>query len=303
VGEAEAEHFRDSQGAPCEAQTMTFSRRKFLRLLASLALVPAAGGGGYLYATRLEPGWVEVTEVALTLPRLDAAFDGFRLVQISDLHYDLAWMTAERLQAVVDLVNVQVADAIALTGDFVSSGLTDAKREALVDSLGKLNKPTYAVLGNHDHWTAPQRVREIMRRTRMEDMSNRVITLRRGAAALHLAGVDDIWENQQRLEVVLKALPATGAAILLAHEPDYADTSAATGRFDLQLSGHSHGGQVRLPLLGAPILPWLGQKYPAGLYHVGTMAQYTNRGLGMVRPHVRFNCRPEITVFTLHPPG
>jgi predicted MPP superfamily phosphohydrolase len=86
--------------------------------------------------------------------------------------------------------------------------------------------------------------------------------------------------------------------VLLAHEPDFADTSAATGRFALQISGHSHGGQVRLPFMRL-VLPQLGEKYPMGLYQVGGMYQYTNRGLGMVSPRVRFNCRPEITILTL----
>jgi hypothetical protein len=116
---------------------------------------------------------------------------------------------------------------------------------------------------------------------------------------LHLAGVDDVWESQDRLDLVLEALPDAGAAILLAHEPDFADVSAAAGRFDLQLSGHSHGGQVIFPLRGPLVLPRYARKYPIGLYQVGGMLQYTNRGLGMIPPRVRFNCRPEVTVFTL----
>jgi predicted MPP superfamily phosphohydrolase len=98
---------------------------------------------------------------------------------------------------------------------------------------------------------------------------------------------------------VIDQLPADGAALLLAHEPDFADTSAATGRFDLQLSGHSHGGQVRVPLVGAPRLPPLGRKYPIGVYQVGSMLQYTSRGVGMIPPRVRFCCRPEIALLTL----
>jgi predicted MPP superfamily phosphohydrolase len=85
----------------------------------------------------------------------------------------------------------------------------------------------------------------------------------------------------------------------LVHEPDFADVGAQTGRFDLQLSGHSHGGQINFPLLGPPLLPPCARKYPLGRYQVGEMNLYTNRGLGMVPPKVRINCRPEITVFTL----
>ena len=118
-------------------------------------------------------------------------------------------------------------------------------------------------------------------------------------APLHIAGVDDLWTGQDRLDLVLERLPAEGAAILLVHEPDFANTSAKTGRFDLQLSGHSHGGQVSLPFLGPPILPRYARDYPVGRYQVGEMALYTNRGLGTVPPRVRINCRPEISLFIL----
>jgi predicted MPP superfamily phosphohydrolase len=85
----------------------------------------------------------------------------------------------------------------------------------------------------------------------------------------------------------------------MAHEPDFADERAETGRFDLQISGHSHGGQVDLPFIGAPVLPLWAHKYSRGLYQVRNMYQYTNVGVGMTPPYIRFNCRPEITVFTL----
>ncbi|HEY1013450.1 MAG TPA: hypothetical protein VGE07_12145, partial [Herpetosiphonaceae bacterium] len=123
---------------------------------------------------------------------------------------------------------------------------------------------------------------------------------------------DDCWRakehapplsvHEPRLRRLAAALPAEGAAVLLAHEPDIADLAAGTpfapGRFDLQLSGHSHGGQVRLPALGAPILPPYGQKYPAGLYQIGRLQLYTCRGVGSPR-RIRFNCRPELAMLTL----
>ena len=126
-------------------------------------------------------------------------------------------------------------------------------------------------------------------------------TLERGGALLHVAGLDDVWEDKHRLDRVLDILPGEGGSILLAHEPDIADEVAATGRFDLQISGHSHGGQVVIPLVGPPRLPPYGQKYPLGHYRIGPegMHLYTTRGIGMIRPYVRFNCRPEITVYTL----
>jgi predicted MPP superfamily phosphohydrolase len=125
------------------------------------------------------------------------------------------------------------------------------------------------------------------------------IALTREDATLYLAGVDDIWERQHDLSAALSGIPTNAPVVLLAHEPDYADEVTLTGKVGLQLSGHSHGGQVRLPLVGALELPWLGEKYDMGLYDVGGMALYVTRGVGMIAPHVRFNCRPEIAQIEL----
>lgn len=282
------------------------SRRAFLKMAGLSTLGAAAlGAGGVGYAYEVEPGWIDVTSLQLDLPRLPAEFDGYRILQVSDVHAD-EWMTPERLSEIVRLVNDQSPDLIAITGDFVTSedftevSASDAA-PGLIEPLGRL-KPrdsTVAVLGNHDHWADPELVRRVIRDSGITDLSNAVHTVERKDVKLHVAGVDDVMENQDRLDLVLDRLPSSGAAVLLAHEPDFAGTSAATGRFDLQLSGHSHGGQIRLPLLGAPVLPPLAREYPAGLYEVGEMVQYTNRGVGMIEPRVRFNCRPEITVLTL----
>ncbi|MEO0565880.1 MAG: metallophosphoesterase, partial [Chloroflexota bacterium] len=157
----------------------------------------------------------------------------------------------------------------------------------------------YAVLGNHDHWTDPDWIAHTLEASGVHVLRNHVCTLARGEARLHIAGVDDIYEKQHDLNAVLDAIPDDGAAVLLAHEPDFADESAATGRFDLQLSGHSHAGQIRLPGIGALWLPELGEKYPVGLYEIDGMYQYTSRGLGSLTPNVRFWCRPEVTQITL----
>jgi uncharacterized protein len=133
------------------------------------------------------------------------------------------------------------------------------------------------------------------------ELSNAVQTLERGAAKLHMAGLDSVlWKRANLNQVVEQLRIDDQAAILLVHEPDFADQVVQTVRFDLQLSGHSHGGQVVSPLLGPLVLTELGQKYVAGLYQVGNLQVYTNRGLGTAHTRVRFNCRPEITVITLH---
>jgi len=278
------------------------TRRGFLKLAGAGLALASTGGAGLVYANRIEPEMLAVEYVSPQLSRLHPAFEGYRILHISDIHMDHRHMTRERLMGIVSLVNAQQPDFVAITGDFVTRGKTETYRDSLIAPLSQLTARDGAggVLGNHDYWTGAAGVRDVIRQAGLIDLNNRVHTLQRGDAQLHIAGVDDVWENQQRLDRVLDALPATGAAVLLAHEPDFADDSAASGRFDLQLSGHSHGGQCVAPGGYMPLLPELGRKYPSGLYQVGDMWQYTNRGLGMVWfPQVRFNCRPEITVITL----
>lgn len=244
---------------------------------------------------------IEIRPIRLTLPHMSPAFHGYRIAHISDIHMDTE-MTAERLLEAVWLINQEQPDAVVITGDFVT---VKAERYAdeLVIALRQLTPKdaTFAVLGNHDHlpWSDPNIVRWALQESNVVDVSNDVYTLHRDDAMLHIAGVDDVTKGQDRLDLVLQKLPNRGAAILLCHAPDFADVSGSTQRFDLQLSGHSHGGQVSLPFLGAPFLPKNGRKYPAGCYQVNGMYQYTNRGLGAGRPHIRYNCRPEITMLTL----
>jgi len=281
---------------------MKISRRTFLKTLAAGSVTTAISGiGSWGYVTEIEPDWIEITQVRLTLPRLDPAFNGYRIAQISDIHID-TWLGGERLENIVHLINQQQPDLVTITGDFVTHSLR--YNADMITALRQLTPPdgTAAVLGNHDYWTDAPAIRQVIQRSSLVDVNNNVHVIQRGDARLHIGGVDDVMEGKSKLSQVLNRLPEQGAAILLAHEPDYADRSSVSGRIDLQISGHSHGGQVNLPIIGRPVLPSLGRKYPAGLYRVGEMYQYTNRGIGMVFPAVRLNCRPEITIFTLQSP-
>ena len=287
-------------------QSPRLTRRRFLKVLGGMTVGTAAMGlGGWTYATRIEPGWVETVRVELTLPRLTPAFDGFRLAQISDIHLSEA-MNGEQLAEACRMVLALQPDMVAISGDLIEE--RHNLRRALSDLLDGLRELTEQVqvvfvMGNHDYWTGAVSIREALKELKIVELRNDVLTLEREGQRLHAAGVDDAWEGKARLRDVLKKLPDDGAAFLLAHEPDYADVSARSGRFDLQISGHSHGGQVVLPWVGPPILPFYGRRYPSGLYHIGTMVQYTNRGLGTTSPHVRLNCRPEVTLFTLRAPA
>ena len=251
-----------------------------------------------------QPKEFKVEIVQLTLKRLPRAFARFRMVQISDIHMG-GWMNFERLQLVADLVMAQKPDVLLITGDFLKGRrFTQAARQGIEDLIRVLRPlaasiPSFAVLGNHDYHTNPAAIREMLRLCRITDLTNTVFTLERQGANLYLCGVDDVRHGDVRLNDVIAQLEEGSSAVLLAHEPDFADISAATGKFDLQVSGHSHGGQIVIPFYGPPRLPDSGRKYPSGLYKVGNMFQYTNRGVGMDRLAIRINCPPEITVFVL----
>jgi predicted MPP superfamily phosphohydrolase len=283
----------------------TITRHEFLKLMGMGfidLLLAALGGIGY--STLLEPGLFKIENVRLELKRLPKVFSGLRIAQISDIHMG-GWMNLERFQRVADLIAAQKPDLLFMTGDFLLGyEFTDAAPQLLQDLsavVTPLSKkiPSYAVLGNHDYRMNPDLVRQMLRSSGVTDLTNRVETLTREGQHLRLCGVDDVWYGDVRLEDVVAQLKDGDAAILLSHEPDFADTSAATGKFELQLSGHTHGGQIVVPFYGPPMLPHLGHRYPSGLYQVGSMLQYTNRGVGMHRLPIRFNCPPEITIFEL----
>jgi len=241
----------------------------------------------------------EVVPLNVNVPDLDPIFNGYRIVHISDIHLG-QWISAKRIEGVVNLVNKLKPDLVAITGDSVSYVVN----EPVLDMLRFLKnlKPkdvTVAVLGNHDHWVGADEIRKVMDESKIIELENDVYTLRRGDARLYIAGVDSITLEKQDLDAVLRKLPSSGPAILLAHEPDFADESAATGRFSLQLSGHSHGGQMIIPGIGTPFRGSEFRKYPLGEYQVGNMVQYTNRGLGTNVFWIRINCPPEITIIRL----
>ena len=241
----------------------------------------------------------EIVSLNVKIPDLDPAFNDYRIVHISDIHLG-QWISAKRIEGVVNLVNKQEPDLVAITGDSVSYVVN----EPVLDMLRFLKnlKPkdaTVAVLGNHDHWIGAEDIRRVMDESSILELENDVYTIKRGDATLHIAGVDSITLEKHDLDAVLEKLPESGPAILLAHEPDFADKSAATGRFSLQLSGHSHGGQMVIPGFGTPFRGSQFRKYPLGEYKVGDMIQYTNRGLGTNVFWIRINCPPEITLMKL----
>lgn len=236
--------------------------------------------------------------VALPIRGLHPALAGFKIVQLSDLHF-LPFTPLTLIEAAVTATNGCQPDLIVLTGDYVTHEADTIF--GMTKVLAKLNARygVFAVLGNHDTRAGARVVRQGIGEAGITVLHNRGITLAVGTGLLNLAGVDDCLWGHPDLAAALAGLEAAAPTVLLAHEPDIIDNFSRAGRFTVQLSGHTHGGQVRLPLLGTPVLPRMGEKYVAGLYQVNGCHLYVNRGVGMVSLPIRFNCPPEITEITL----
>ena len=283
------------------------TRRKFLRAGAMVGMAGALGLA--VDSTIIEPDDPKLVQIEISLSRLPEAWDGIRIVQVSDFHYDEHFSVVP-IRKAIDIVNGLKADFVALTGDFVTlplfknyfGGRKKAARfiepcAALLAQV-RARRAVLAILGNHDSASDPQRITEALRAKSIPVLRNRSMAFEEGGQRLWFAGLDDVLDRRSDLNLTLKQVPKNEPVILLAHEPDCAD-SVAHYPVDLQLSGHSHGGQVRFPLVGAPYLPPLGRKYPRGLRRIRGLTLYTNVGIGTIRLPVRFCCPPEVTLITL----
>jgi predicted MPP superfamily phosphohydrolase len=279
------------------------SRRKFFYTGAIAAAGVAVTGAWGLS----ESNHPQVTRLEIPLARLPRAFDGFTIAQLSDFHYEHRFSVTP-IRTAVEIVNGLHPDVLVLTGDFVTVPVLvegNVRRfaeaaEPCARILQGLKAPMgrFAILGNHDAGSDPARVTRALRDHGLPVLMNRSVPLQRGKDRIWLAGIDDVLEGRPDIALALQNIPSAEATILLAHEPDFADEVSVTP-VDLQLSGHSHGGQVWIPGIGAPWLPPLGRRYPRGLYQIRNLTLYTNFGLGTIRAPVRINCPPEITLITL----
>ena len=239
-----------------------------------------------------------VEHVQIPISNLPTALDGFRIVQISDIHY-YPFTTIGLVNRAVEMANQLKPDLTVLTGDFVWHE-AEAIFE-LMPSLAQLNAKhgVFAGLGNHDLWTDVEVVTQAIGQESLPLLVNQGVPISVGKSTLYLASLDDGWSGKPVLSDAMANYSDNAITVLLMHEPDLAPRYAPDERIHLQLSGHSHGGQVRLPFYGPLVLPYLSWKYPMGLYNVDGMWLYTNRGLGTTNVPLRVNCPPEITELTL----
>jgi predicted MPP superfamily phosphohydrolase len=283
-------------------QPSRFTRRNFL------IGTGATAAGFAFYSGEIARHEIDIVQRPIAITNLPIPFHGYRIVQISDIHLD-EYTEPFFLERIVHHINTLSPDLVLLTGDFITHGsLTfiaggHAVRRC-AEILTTLNAPLrYAILGNHDVSFDGPLVTRTLTSQGTPVLINQYHPIERDGARLWLCGVDDPGTSHPNLDLAIPAKP-DGPVLLMAHEPDYADDVVAHSRghlVDLMLSGHSHGGQVKLPFVGALVLPPLGEKYPEGHYRFNQMQLYVNRGIGTVGLPFRFNCPPEITVITLQP--
>ncbi|WP_407377176.1 metallophosphoesterase [Methanobrevibacter sp.] len=243
---------------------------------------------------------IDLVEIDIELDNLGWNFHNYRILNLTDIHLG-QWVNPEYLDALVDYVNTLNYDLITLTGDYVSYVLSDYD-VVLKDCFSKLKAQDgkFGVFGNHDHWMSSKIMSDIFEKSGITNLNNDVHIIEKNGEYMNLCGVDSCTVCADNLDIVLEKLKEDTPSILLAHEPDFAKESSKTGKFDLQISGHSHGGQFIIP--GFKTTPFRGPnstKYPVGLYKVENMIQYTSKGLGTNSFRLRINCKPEITIITL----
>jgi predicted MPP superfamily phosphohydrolase len=280
------------------------TRRSFL------AASACAAAGLAVYSGEIARHWLELSHYNVRLPGLAAEFDGFRIAQLSDIHLD-EFTEPFFLREAIRQINASNPDAVFLTGDYVTYGITPLKiaRGAAWQCAGMLRelacKAIYAVLGNHDTIIGAEEVIAALAANDITVLNNTHEPLERGGARIWLAGVADPLIGLPNPEAAIPAAIRNLAhepVILLCHAPDFADTLMAqpVGQtVALMLSGHTHGGQVRLPLLPPVHLPELGRKYVEGWFRLGSLQLHVNRGLGTVGVPFRLNCPPQISLLTL----
>ena len=274
------------------------NRRKFLWLGSGLVgLTVSSIATGY-YASHIEPQHLVLERRTIRLPHLSPASDGFRIALMSD-HHLFPFTPLELLKRAAEQATALLPDLILLAGDYVCADAESIRDLAPI--LGRLNAKygVFAVLGNYDCWRQPELIRTQLAAQSIEVLVNRGLEVGPGAGRLFLAGLDSVWRGMPDPLRAFGGYREGGVALGLVHEPDYFPTLVRLSPIDLQLSGHSHGGQIRIPALGPVVLPPWGRIYHTGLYELNGRFVYTGRGLGMVELPLRFDCPPELTEITL----
>ncbi len=271
-------------------------RRRFLKQAGIGAL--GSGAASAVIYPFLEAKWCRVVPQTIVLPNLPEAFRGTRIALMADIHHG-PFVPLAYIRHVVSLANALNPDITLLAGDYVHGHHSYIAPG--INELGKLKATLgrFAVRGNHDNRSYALNSASALADAGLPDLNNTGVWLERGGSRLRICGVGDLWTDHQILSSALGNSTEHDAVILLSHNPDFAEI-IRDRRVGLVLSGHTHGGQVVVPGLGAPIVPSrYGQKYLYGLVRAPVCQVFVTRGVGTVTPPARFLCRPEVVLITL----
>jgi predicted MPP superfamily phosphohydrolase len=273
---------------------MSIGRRRFLQ---GAAVVGAAMAGATVpVLAEAEEERAHTERVTFRLPGLDPAHDGLRVAQLSDVHVGPR-TSPETIRRAVEEANAFRPDLVVLTGDYVSR--SPAEVDGVRTLLAGLAAPTVAVLGNHDVSVNPDGATDALRANGYEVLDNAWTRITLRGAPLHVVGVGDAITHSDDVPASVRGLPARATPLVLAHGPRTADRLRGLQRPLLCLSGHTHGGQINLPIVTPLFLRSIREPYARGLYHLDQVQLYVNRGIGMSGIRIRFNAPAEVTLATL----
>ncbi|AGK52887.1 metallophosphoesterase [Bacillus sp. 1NLA3E] len=286
------------------------SRRFFLKRFLQFGMITLGSGTGiYYYARDIETRMLKITEHMIEHPHIPVGFDGCKIVQFSDTHLGFQY-NLNQLEKLISKIDAIAPDIIFFTGDLMDAPNQYEHQSKITPLLSSLKAPLgkFCVYGNHDHGGYGSDIfQSIMSQSGFTILQNdyRAVKLLDGSL-IYIIGLDDAMLGKPNLEQALADIPDYSYKILLSHAPDLADQALSYG-IELQLSGHSHGGQIKIPFFGALVTPPFAEKYTEGFYEIKNQSQkltlYVNRGIGTTRLPFRFLSHPELTIFQLAAKG
>jgi hypothetical protein len=272
------------------------SRRRFLKVGAAAVAGAVLARGGYSWV--VERWDLESTHTLVPLPGLPEAFDGLRIGLLTDLHLG-RFVPADHVAHAVRMMQEARPDLVAVAGDFVGHRLAEAGEAAEIVSALRPPLGLYATLGNHDVLENTLATKRAINAHGVDVLMNEAREIWQRGERMFIVGVNDPATHRDDVYAACAKLPRGDRRLLLAHSPDVAPR-AQDEQIDLILCGHTHGGQVNLPLIGPPLINiGLGREYLKGLRRWGTTPLYISRGVGMIGPPVRIRCRPEVAIIEL----
>jgi predicted MPP superfamily phosphohydrolase len=271
------------------------NRRRFLKLIPGAV----AAGAACTYPVFIEPSIVRVNKYRVPIPRLPKSFNGFTIVHLTDLHHG-PLVSLAFLKKVLQRADSIPRDLTICTGDYVHERDSTGQIDRVWPLIEKLRAPhgVFSTLGNHDHWADTERSVYWLKKTG-QDLRHKSRCIELHGERLWFVGAGDLWEDHKNIDTLMSGIPENECRIVLAHNPDTADSDFDIP-VDLMVCGHTHGGQVRIPFAGPPVLPVKNKRYSSGLKKSNRgMQLFISRGIGWAVYPVRFNCLPEIAVLEL----